>query len=50
MLNPAKNIPKLQSTSGGFSDTEANELQVQPVGLAVSRDGRDDSDTRGVGA
>src|SRR3981189_1562052 len=33
MLNPCENIPKLQSTSGGFSDTDANELQVSPWGL-----------------
>ena len=30
MLKPCENIPRLQSTSGGFSDTEANELQVSP--------------------
>ena len=33
VLRPCENIPKLHSTSGGFSDTEANELQVRPYGL-----------------
>src|SRR6185437_10891532 len=32
-VSPCENIPRLQSTSGGFSDTEANELQVNPYGF-----------------
>src|SRR5438309_820637 len=28
-----ENIPRLHSTSGGLSDTDANELQVSPEGL-----------------
>src|ERR1700742_1228575 len=31
--SPCENIPRLHSTSGGFSDTEANELQVSPYGF-----------------
>src|SRR5215468_7413118 len=31
--NPCENMPRLHSTSGGFSDTEAKELQVTPYGL-----------------
>src|SRR5882757_6949417 len=33
MLNPCENIPRLHSTSGGLSDTDANELQVSPYGF-----------------
>ena len=30
MVRPCENMPRLHSTSGGFSDTEAKELQVTP--------------------
>jgi len=35
-LNAWENIPRLHSTSGGFSDTEANELQVRPEGFPLA--------------
>src|SRR6185437_6118789 len=33
MESPCENIPRLHSTSGGLSDTDANELQVNPYGF-----------------
>src|SRR5205814_7372749 len=33
IVSPWENIPRLHNTSGGLSDTEANELQVTPYGL-----------------
>src|SRR4051812_41857712 len=33
MVRPCENMPRLHNTSGGFSDTEANELHVTPYGV-----------------
>src|SRR5436305_11599256 len=33
MVRPCENIPRLHSTSGGFNDTDAKELQVTPYGF-----------------
>src|SRR5437588_5084251 len=33
MVSPCENMPRLHNTSGGFSDTDAKELQVTPYGL-----------------
>src|SRR5258707_11905118 len=33
MVKPCENMPRLHNTSGGFSETEAKELQVTPYGL-----------------
>src|SRR5262245_30268384 len=33
MVRPWENMPRLHRTSGGFSETEANELQVTPYGF-----------------
>ena len=33
IVRPCENMPRLHSTSGGFSDTDAKELQVTPYGF-----------------
>src|SRR3954449_1650978 len=33
MVRPCENMPRLHNTSGGFSHTEAKELQVTPYGF-----------------
>src|SRR5947209_8543622 len=33
MVKPCENMPRLHNTSGGFSETEAKELQVTPYGF-----------------
>src|SRR5258708_15049193 len=33
MVRPCENMPRLHNTSGGFSETEAKELQVTPYGF-----------------